>query len=162
MLERQLDGARRGALADHQVELKILHGRIQEFFHHPVQAVNFVDEQHIPVFEVGQDGGQIARPFNHRPGRGPNIYPHFPGNNMGHRGLAQPRRTVKQQVVEHVTALFGGLNGDAQVLFGTLLADVVIQAAGTQRALKPRFAAALDRIRAVFGRRLQIEHGVSG
>ena len=43
----ELDRARRRALADHDVELVILHRRIQHLLDHRRQAMNLVDEQHV-------------------------------------------------------------------------------------------------------------------
>ena len=43
---------RRFALADHDVDRKVLHGRVKDLFHLPVQAVDFIDKQHV----AGRDG----------------------------------------------------------------------------------------------------------
>src|SRR6185503_16652155 len=46
-LQRQLDRARAGPFADHQVELKILERRVQHFLDDGAQAMALVDEQHV-------------------------------------------------------------------------------------------------------------------
>ena len=47
------DGTRRRPLADDQVELKVLHRGIQNFFDRRRQAVDLVDEQHVARLQVG-------------------------------------------------------------------------------------------------------------
>jgi len=50
----ELDGARSGALADHDVQLIILQRRVEDFFDDRTQAVDLVDEQDVARFEIGQ------------------------------------------------------------------------------------------------------------
>ena len=64
----QLDGARRRPLADHDVELIVLHRRIEHFLHHRRQTMDLVDEQHVARLQVGEQGRQVAGPLEHRPG----------------------------------------------------------------------------------------------
>ena len=49
MVKRILDAA--GALADDDVELEVLHGRIQDLLDRPRQTVDLVDEQQVAVLE---------------------------------------------------------------------------------------------------------------
>ena len=55
------DRARRRALADHQVELVVLHRRIEDLLHRRLQPVDLVDEQHVARLQVGQNGGKVTR-----------------------------------------------------------------------------------------------------
>jgi hypothetical protein len=71
--------------------------------------VDFVDEQHVVRFEVGQDGGQVAGALEHRAGGLAQVDAHFGGDDVGQRGLAQARRAEEQHVVERLAALAGGL-----------------------------------------------------
>ena len=43
----QFNGTRCGTFTDHDIELIVLHGRIQHFFNDRTQAMNLIDEQHI-------------------------------------------------------------------------------------------------------------------
>ncbi len=64
------DRARRRPLADEDVELEVLHGRVQDLFDGARQAVDLVDEQHVAVLEVGEQ----ARPGRRRaPAPGPEV-----------------------------------------------------------------------------------------
>ena len=62
----ELDRARGGALADHDVDLEVLHRRVQHFLDHRRQAVDLVDEQHVARLQVGQQRGEVAGALDHR------------------------------------------------------------------------------------------------
>ena len=67
---RDVDGVgpRRGPLADDDVELVVFHRRVEQLFQRRLQAVHFVDEQHLLVANVGEDGGQVALDLQRWPG----------------------------------------------------------------------------------------------
>ncbi len=131
----EADAPGRGSLADQDVQLEVLHGRVEDLFHRPVQTVDLVDEQDIAVLEVGEQGGQVAGPHQHRPGGDPQSGPHFGGHDAGQGGLAQARRTGEQQMVGRLIALQGGLDDDLQVLGQLTLAHELGQRAGPQAGL---------------------------
>src|SRR3546814_6889218 len=49
------DGSRRRSLADNEIELKILHRRIEDFLHRRVEAMDLVDEQHVKRLERSEE-----------------------------------------------------------------------------------------------------------
>jgi hypothetical protein len=55
------------------------------------------------------------------------------GPDVGQRCLAEPRRTVKQDVIERFAAAFRGADEHAQVLARRLLADELVEALGPKR-----------------------------
>ena len=65
----ELDRARGRTFTDHDVDLEVLHRRIQDLLDHGRQAVNLVDEQYVARLQVGQQGGQVAGALDHRAGR---------------------------------------------------------------------------------------------
>ena len=85
------DAAGGRALADEDVELEVLHGRIEDLLHRPVQPVDLVDEEDVALLEVGEQGGQVAGPDQHRPRGDPQPDAHLGGHDAGQRGLAQAR-----------------------------------------------------------------------
>ena len=91
-LEIELDRARRRSFTDHDVELKIFHGRVQHFFDHRAQAMNLIDKQHIAFFQAGKHRSQIA---GLRSSTGPEVclqvHVHFVGNDIGERGFTETR-----------------------------------------------------------------------
>src|SRR5262249_58145417 len=60
-LERQLDDARGRPLPDHEVELEVLHRRIEDLLDDVVETVDLVDEEDLPALEVREDRCEIAR-----------------------------------------------------------------------------------------------------
>ena len=58
--------ARRRSLADDEIELKVLHGRIEDFLDRRIEPVDLVDEQHVAVFEIGEEGCEVACFGDHR------------------------------------------------------------------------------------------------
>ena len=62
-----LHQARRRPGADNEVELKILHRRIKDFLDRRIEPVNFVDEKHVALFEIGEQRREIAGLGDHRP-----------------------------------------------------------------------------------------------
>ena len=126
-LQRQLDGARRRAFADHDVELEILHRRIQHFFDHRREPMDLVDEQHVARLQVGQQRGEIAGPFEHRPRGLAQVHAQLAREDVGQRGLAESRRAEDQRVIQRLTALHRRLHEDLQLRLDLLLADIVGQ-----------------------------------
>ena len=122
MRQFQTDIARRRAFADHDVQREVFHRRIQHFLDRAPQAMNLVDEEHIACFEIGQNRGQIAGSLDGRAGRDAHVDAHLVRHDVRQAGLAQSRRTVKQDVIQRLAALPGGLNQDAQIFFQAFLA----------------------------------------
>ena len=131
----ELDRARRRAFADHDVDLVVLHRRIQHFLHGRLHAVDFVDEQDIVGLQIGQQGRQIAGLFDHRPRGLAQVHAQFVGNHVRECGLAQPGRAEDQDVIECFAASLGGLDIDAQLLAHSFLAQVFIQGAWADMGL---------------------------
>ena len=55
----ELDGAGAGPLADEDVDLEILHRRVEDLFHHVIEAVDLIDEENVVFLEVAENRGQI-------------------------------------------------------------------------------------------------------
>ena len=69
---------------------KSLQRRVEDFLDHRAEAVDFVDEQHVVRFEVGQDRRQVAGAFEHRAGGLAQVDAHFGGDDVRQRRLARP------------------------------------------------------------------------
>src|SRR5271156_2585007 len=129
---------RAGALADDQVDAKIFHGWVEDFFHGGLQAMNFVEEEKILGVERSEDGGEVALFFEQRAGADFYCGPHFVGENLGQGGFAQARRAVEQDVVEGFAAGAGRFDGDLQIFFDAILADVVGESGGADTGFDAR------------------------
>jgi hypothetical protein len=53
-LKGELDRAGARPLADHEIELIILHRRIEDFLDRRIETMNFVDEEHVAFLEPGK------------------------------------------------------------------------------------------------------------
>ncbi|MPN60535.1 hypothetical protein SDC9_208263 [bioreactor metagenome] len=86
--------------------------------------MNLVDEQHVALLQIGQQGGKVARFFNRRAGRDANLHPHLVRNNASEGGFAKARRAIQQQVVQRLAAAFRGFKVNTQVAFDLVLPDI--------------------------------------
>lgn len=102
--QAEFDRPRGGSLADDDVQLIVLHRRIENFLNGRIEAVDFIDEQHVAALKVGQDGGQVAGLLQHRARSLPHARAHFIGENVRERGFAEPRRAKHQRMVKRLFA----------------------------------------------------------
>ena len=143
---RQIDlhRARGGALADDEVELEILHRRIEDFLDRRIEPVDLVDEQDVAVLEIGQERREIARLGDHRAGGGAEIDAELARDDLRQRGLAEPRRADEQHMVERLGPPSRRLDEDVEVGARLLLADELRQPLRPQRGFRrivvPAFA----------------------
>ena len=126
-LERHLDRARRRPAADHDVELEVLHRRIEDLLDVRREAVNLVDEDHFALVERGEHPREIARALDDRARRRSNRRAQLVGDDCCERRLAETRRTIQQDVIERLAPVAGGGNRHLQVLADAVLADVVVE-----------------------------------
>ena len=108
--EVDLYRARGGAGADDEIELKVLHGGIEDLFDRGVEAMDLVDEQYVARFEVGELRGKVARLGDHRPGGRAEIDSKFARNDLRQRRLAEAGRADEQHMVERLATRFGALD----------------------------------------------------
>ena len=103
---RQLDLDRtcRRAFVEYDVDLVVLHRRVEVLLDDRAQAVYLVDEKHVAGVEVGQQPGQVARLVQHGARCDAQLRVHFVGDDVGKGRLAQSRGAVQQYVVERIAA----------------------------------------------------------
>ena len=100
--EVDLHRARRRPLADDQVELEVLHRRIEDFLDRRIEPVDLVDEQHVALFEIGEQRREVAGLGDHRPGGGAEIDAQLARHDLRQRRLAEPGRPDEQHMVERL------------------------------------------------------------
>ncbi len=130
--EIDLDRARRRPGADDEIELEILHRGIENFLHRRIEAMDFVDEQHVARLEIGQLRGEIARLGDDRPGGRAEIDAELARHDLRQRRLAQARRADEQHVIERLAARLGGFDEHLEVLARRLLAGEIGENLRTQ------------------------------
>ncbi len=114
-----------GPWADDQVELEILHGRIEDFLDGRVEPVDLVDEEDIALVEARQLCGKIARLGDDRAGGGAEIDAEFAGDDLRERRLAETRRPDEEHMVECRPLHLGRIDEHLQVLARRLLAGEI-------------------------------------
>src|SRR5207247_10213779 len=124
----QPEGLRAGPLAADEVELEVLHGRVQGFFDRPGQAVDLIDEEDVAVLQVGQDGGERALVLDRRAGRGADVDPHLVRHDVGERRLPQPGRSRDQDVLDRLVTAARRRDQDLHVRLDAVLTDELREA----------------------------------
>src|ERR1700687_4222695 len=107
--------------------------------------MDFVDEQHVALFEIGEKCGEIAGLGDHGPGSGAKADAEFARDDLRQRGLAEAGGTDEQHVVERLAPLARGLDEDREVGARLRLANELGQQLRTQRSIADIVAAALGR-----------------
>src|SRR5271169_4215672 len=120
--------SRARALADYQIDSKILHGRIENFFERGLQPMNFVEEKEIALVERSKHGGEVALFLEQRAGANLDRHAHFICENLRESGFAQTWRAIEQNVIERLFAGTRGLDGDREIFFYARLANVIVKA----------------------------------
>ena len=85
--------------------------------------MDFVDEEHVALFEIGQQRGEIARLCDHRTGSRAEVDAEFARHDLRQRGLAETRRADEQHMIERFLARARGVDKDGQISTRLLLAD---------------------------------------
>ena len=138
-LQIKLDRARRRALANHDVDFVVFQRRVENLFHHGGQAVDFVDEQDIVFFQVGQKRSEVLGLFQHRAAGLPQLDAELMRNDVRQGGLAQAGRAKQQHMVQRLVALARRADENLQLLAHLGLAHVLVEQLGAQRALHRLF-----------------------
>ena len=133
-----LDGTRRRPGIDDDIQPVILHRRIQIFLDGGMQAVDFIDEEHVALLDVGEDAGEVARLLDLRAGGGVKLGAGSARNQVGQRGLAEAGRAGQQHVIEHIATLFGRLQHQQQAVLHLVLADELGKRRRAQRDIEGR------------------------
>ena len=103
---RQVDAhrARRRPLADDEIELEILHRRIENLLDRRRQAMDLVDEQHVARLEIGEERRQIAGALDDRAGGRAEADAQLARDDLRQGRLAEARRPEQQHMIERLAA----------------------------------------------------------
>ena len=127
-----------GPLPDHDVELVVLHRRVEDLLDRRRHPVDLVDEEHLAFLEVGQHRREVARLLEHGPGGRPHRDAELVADHVGERRLPEARRAVEQDVVERLAALPRRGDRHHEVLAHPLLPDVLVERARPEPGLELR------------------------
>src|SRR5207247_385645 len=135
---RELQPERLGAgtFATHEIELEVLHRRIQRLLDRARQAVDLVDKEDVAILEVGEDGCQRPLVLDRRTGGGADVDLHLIGHDVGQRGLPQARRPGDQDVLDGLVSPSRGADQDLEVGLDVFLPDELGKPARAQAPLE--------------------------
>src|SRR5260221_863934 len=100
--------------------------------------MDLVDEEDVLFAQVGQRPNEIARLFERRPGRRPNVDPKLTRDEVRERRLAKPWRTIEDRMIQWLVACDGSIDRQAQVVLHFLLPDELLQPLRTEGELNER------------------------
>ena len=128
-----LHRTRRRSFADDEVELEILHRRIEDFLHRRIEPVDFVDEQHVARFEIGELRRKVAGLGDHGAGGRAEVDAKLARHDLRQRRLAQSRRADEQHMIERLAARLGRPDEHLEIGARRLLAGEIGKRQRTQR-----------------------------
>src|SRR6516225_7744803 len=133
--EVDADGAGRRSLADNQVELEILHRRIEDLLDRWRQAMDFVDKEDIARLQIGEQRGEIAAALDDRARGGTEPDSHLARNDVRECRLAEARRSGEEDMIERLAPGLRGIDKHAEIVPQLTLSDEFIQCQRPQRGL---------------------------
>ena len=98
--------------------------------------MDLVDEEDIALLEAGEDRRHVAFALERGPGDRAKADAELLAHDEGEARLPEPGRADQQQVVESLRPALGRRERDAELLLDALLADELVEAAGTERPLE--------------------------
>src|ERR1700761_7675193 len=104
--------------------------------------MNFIDKEHVALFEVGEQRGEVAGLGDYRTGSGAETDTKLPRNDLRQRRLAEARRPDEQHVIERFAAAASSFDEYAEIFAGLLLPDEFGQPQRPQRTFRRVFLAA--------------------
>jgi len=105
-------GAGRGPLADDDVELVVFERCVELFFEDGLEAVDLIEEEHLALADIGEDGGEVALNLESRTGGLLKAHVELVGNDGCEGGLSQSRRAEEENMIESLAAGVGGLKSN--------------------------------------------------
>ena len=100
----QPHAARVRPLVNDDVEFEILHRRVEIFLDGFLEAMDFVNEQHVAFLEIRQQPGEVAGFLDGRAAGALEVGAHGLGEDVSERGFAQTGRAAEQDVVERLAS----------------------------------------------------------
>jgi len=126
-LHRYLHRAGTRSLPDHDVQLVVLHGGVEDFLNRRRQTMDLVDEQHLMLLKIGEHCCEIAWLLDHGACRRADRYAKFVADDVRQCRLAEPWRTVQQDVIERFLATAGRCDRHLKVVAHAILSDVLVE-----------------------------------
>ena len=140
-MQVELDAARGRTIPDHDVNLVVLHGRVEDFLDYRRESVDLVDEEHIVGAQVGEHRGEVLGLLQDGAAGLSDVDTHLLGDDVREGSLAQARRAEQKHMVQSLASASGCLHENFQLATSPRLADVFIQGPRAQCAFDGFFPA---------------------
>ena len=103
--------------------------------------MDFVDEQHVALFQIGEQRREVAGLGDDRPGGGAEIHAELARDDLRQRGLAEAGRADEQHVIERLFARACRLDEHREVGARLRLPDELGEPLRAQRGVRVLVAA---------------------
>ena len=113
-LDRHRDRLCLGPVRQPDLDLEVLHRRIEKLLDDRPESVDLVDEQDVALAQIGQRADQVTGLLERRAGFGVDVDAQFARDELGERGLAKSGRAKEQRVIERLPADERRLDVDAE------------------------------------------------
>ena len=139
----KIDANRAGAspLPHDNIQRKVFHRRVQDFFDISIQSMDLIDEKYIVVLQCRQDGSQLPRTPDGRTARHLKLRSQLIGDDLRHGGLAESRRSIEQHMIQRLFARLRCLDVHLEILLEGFLSDIIVQMLRAKRRLPLVFCA---------------------
>ena len=119
----------------------VLHRGIEDFLDRRIEPVDLVDEQHVALFQIGEQRREVAGLGDDRPGGGAEIHAELARDDLRQRGLAEAGRADEQHVIERLFARARRLDEHREVGARLRLPDEFGEPLRAQRGVRVLVAA---------------------
>ena len=89
--------------------------------------MDLIDEEDISFLQIVQDGSHLPRLLDGGSAGDANVHPHLRRDDAGQCRLAESGRSVKEQMIQCLSALLRRLDIDIQALLDLLLSDIIVK-----------------------------------
>jgi hypothetical protein len=122
-----------GTLPNNQIELEVLHRRVQDFFDRSGQSVDLIDEKNISSLKVGQHRREIARTFEDWSRGDVDLGTHLVADDVGEGGLSKTRGAEEESVIQCLATISSCTDEHPEIGRQPGLTDELRETAGPQR-----------------------------
>ena len=126
-LDRHRDRLRLGTFTQADVDLVVLHRRIEELLDDRTQPMNLVDEEDVARTKIRECAYEIAGLFERRARRGADVHAKLACNQLREGGLAEARWAIEDRVIERLSTRQRGIDRQLKVVLHLLLADELVE-----------------------------------
>jgi hypothetical protein len=123
--EIHLDRSRTRARTDHDIDLIVFHRRVEDFFYHRLESVDFIDKEYIAGLETREHGEHICWLINSRSWSMTETCASFCCDEHRERRLSESWRPIEEDMFDIGISDFCWIQSDLEVFFYHRLPDII-------------------------------------